>query len=173
VRTQRLFFALWPNDSLRDRLYALVPHALERGSGRRVSRENLHVTLVFLGSVDAKTRTCIEQVASALNGESFTLTFDELGYWPKPRVVWVGASCLPEPLRQLVGELNSQLSVCGIEPEKREYRAHMTLARKVKKWINRGQIDPIDWPVSDFVLVESCTQPSGVTYQVLRSWALN
>lgn len=172
MRTQRLFFALWPNESLRDRLHALTPRALAPGSGRHVRRDNLHITLVFLGSVDLKTRECVENVASALDCESFTLSLDELGYWPKPRILWVGASRLPEQLRRLVETLNEQLIACGPNPEKRPYRAHMTLARKVKKHPRADAIAPIDWHVDHFVLVESHTRPNGVSYQVLRSWAL-
>ena len=45
---QRLFFALWPDEDARERLATV---ARDDSTGRWVSRDNLHVTLAFLGAV--------------------------------------------------------------------------------------------------------------------------
>ena len=166
---QRLFFALWPDEGTRERLAML---AVDDIAGRRASRDNLHVTLAFLGSVDKHLRSCAEHVASQVRAQSFTLHLDEVGYWRKPRILWVGASRLPSPLVQLLSSLNDGLSRCGFKPERREYRAHVTLARKVRKPIAHRNIDPIPWPIDSFVLVESRTLPAGASYQVSRTWSL-
>ena len=60
---QRLFFALWPDEGTRERLATL---ALDDITVRWVSRDNLHVTLAFLGSVDKHARSCVEHVASQI-----------------------------------------------------------------------------------------------------------
>ncbi|MEE9595273.1 MAG: RNA 2',3'-cyclic phosphodiesterase [Acidiferrobacterales bacterium] len=166
---QRLFFALWPDEDTRERLATL---ALDDITGRRVSRDNLHVTLAFLGAVDKHARSCVEHVASQVRAPSFTLHMDDVGYWRKPRILWVRASRLPSPLVQLLSSLNDGLSTCGFKPERREYRAHVTLARKVHKSIAHRSIDSILWPINSFVLVESRTLPAGASYQVLRTWSL-
>lgn len=166
---QRLFFALWPDEDTRERFATL---ALDDITGRRVSRDNLHVTLAFLGAVDKHVRSCVEHVASQVRAPSFTLHLDDVGYWRKPRILWVRASRLPSPLVQLLSSLNDGLSTCGFKPERREYRAHITLARKVHKPIAHRSIDPIRWPIDSFVLVESRTLPAGARYQVLRTWSL-
>ena len=58
-------------------------------------------------------------------------------------------------------------------PETREYRAHITLARKVKRGPRQPQpVQTISWKVDRFVLVESVPEPRGVRYEVLRSWTL-
>ena len=166
---QRLFFALWPDEGTRERLVTL---AVDDITGRWVSGDNLHVTLAFLGSVDKHVRACAEHVASQVRAQSFTLHLDEIGYWRKPRILWVGASQLPLPLVQLLSSLNEGLSTCGFKPEQREYRAHVTLTRKVHKPIAHRSIDPIPWPIDSFVLVESRTLLAGASYQVLRTWSL-
>ncbi len=171
TRAQRLFFALWPDDNVRERLYKLMQQTLEMGKARQVSRDNLHATLVFLGACDSTTRQCLEQMASAVQAAPFTLTLDRLVYRSKTRILWVGASQLPESLRLLVDFLNSHLVACGLRAETREYHAHVTLARKVRKG-RTIPINPIDWHVERFVLVESRTYPDGAAYQILRSWAL-
>jgi 2'-5' RNA ligase len=33
-------------------------------------------------------------------------------------------------------------------------------------------MEPIDWSISDFCLVESVTDDSGASYQILRRWPL-
>ena len=166
---QRLFFALWPDEGTRERLATL---AVDDITDRWVSGDNLHVTLAFLGSVDKHVRACAEHVASQVKAQSFMLHLDEIGYWRKPRVLWVGASRLPSPLVQLLSSLNEGLSTCGFKPERREYRAHVTLTRKVHKPIAHRSIDPIPWPIDSFVLVESRTLLAGASYQVLRTWFL-
>lgn len=169
AKSKRLFFALWPDAGTRERLAALIPNDT---AGRWVSRDNLHVTLVFLGAVDKRVRSCVEHVASQANAQSFTLYLDEMGYWRKPRIVWVGASQLPSPLAQLLSGLNEGLSTCGFESERREYRAHVTLARKVQRPIAHRRIDPIPWSIDSFALVESQTLPAGASYRVSKTWPL-
>ncbi len=167
---QRLFLALWPEQRLRDDLYALTPKAL---SGRRVPRENLHVTLVFLGTVDADMRARVVRVASGIRARRFTLTFDQLVFRPRQRLLWVGASCVPQPLAALVDSVNEGLSACGLVPEKRPFSAHVTLARKVSKKIKNASIEPMNWNVERFVLVESSTHPAGAIYSIVQGWELN
>ncbi|MFQ5935494.1 MAG: RNA 2',3'-cyclic phosphodiesterase [Acidiferrobacterales bacterium] len=171
-RQQRLFLALWPDEDVRTQLEAIAPKVLAAGVGRRVKRENLHATLIFLGSVTAETRTCIEQVAAGIKTRPFSLVLDQAGYWAKPRLAWVEASQLPEPLIRLVADLKAGLDTCGLMLERREYRAHVTLARKVRRGTKAAAIGPIEWRIDSFVLVESHTRPAGVTYEVLRSWRL-
>lgn len=168
---QRLFFALWPNDELRDQLYGLGQRSLP-GIGRLVKRENLHITLIFLGSVDNTLRACAERVAARVKIPPFKLELDKVGYWPRARVVWAGASREPAALLGLMRHLTTGLEGCGFQAEGRPYRAHVTLARKVARRIQPSSHSPIVWSTKDFHLVESCTYPQGVQYRVVASWPL-
>lgn len=168
---QRLFLALWPDDDVRSRLAALIPTILRAGDGRAVKQENLHATLFFLGPTEGRTRECVERMASALEGGTFSLMLDRVEHRPKQGIVWAAAA-VPEPLAALVDGLRRALLECGVQAETREYRAHVTLARKVRRAANVGAIEPIAWHVDGFVLVESRTYPSGASYQILRSWPL-
>ncbi len=168
---KRLFFALWPDDEVRAALAALWQrHTVQRG--KPVRPENLHITLVFLGPVDDERRSCLESAAGELGGEPFTLVLDQLSWWSRPRVMWVGPSQMAPALPSLVGDLKLACEGCGFEPERRPYRAHMTLARKVPHARVPPQIEPIAWHVGSFALVESKTLPAGAEYSVLRTWAL-
>ncbi len=170
--TQRLFFALWPDDGLRDRTGQLARDHLH-GCGRRVRRENLHITLVFLGAVDGPRRACVEAAGDSIRGQPFTLELDRITWWSRPRVLFAGCSEIPPALLDLVGELKRGCQGCGFEPERRPYRAHLTLARKVAVGQPSTTVEAMPWHVRDFCLVESRTLTTGAEYSVLRMWPLS
>jgi 2'-5' RNA ligase len=172
VETQRLFFALWPEPELQQRLAQAAAVLLPAGAGRRVRPENLHCTLVFLGGVDAAQRLCVEAAASALRAQPFTLVLDRFGYFHRPQVAWLGCQALPPALAALVGELGRGCEPCGFPPERRPYAVHLTVARKVARDPGRPLLLPIAWKVERFALVESLNTDDGVHYQPLRFWDL-
>ena len=169
---RRLFFALWPDDALRREMGRLLGKAVGRDGGRPVPAENLHNTLKFLGSVTPEQLTCIRQVAEGVRAGPFTLSLDRLGHFPRPRVIWLGASQLPAALRELVQQLERGLAGCGFPTERRPYQAHVTLMRKARQPPREETCQPLSWQVADFVLVESQTLPSGAEYQVIGRWPL-
>ena len=70
MSSQRYFFALWPDEAVRDRLSALA-HASQSGEGRRHSADDLHITLVFLGQIAPAQLRCVEDVADTVRGSIF------------------------------------------------------------------------------------------------------
>jgi len=170
--TQRLFFALWPDDALREELHRLARKVARVGGGKPMAVENLHITLAFLGSIAPDTRQCLENIASSLQIPTFTLVLNQVGYWPRPRVIWFGAGETPMPLRQLAQGLNSGLAVCGLTPETRPFATHLTVMRKASRGPDQTVIPPLSWEVDNFVLVQSLTLPEGAQYRVLRRWSL-
>jgi len=166
--TQRLFFALWPDDAVRERLVA----ASRQWSRHPVPEHNLHMTLVFLGDCTAAQRACYCAAAAGVAGAPFTLALNFLGGRARSGIQWLGSSETPAALLQLVRELSRALLACGFEPEKRRFLPHVTLSRKVRKPIVKAGLDALLWAVSDFALVESVPEPGGVRYQVLERWPL-
>ena len=168
---QRLFFALWPDHSVRSKLNHLVRELPEHG-GRQHQPNDLHITLVFLGPVAPEQCACIEQVGDEVQIDPFMLYLDQVDYWPRPRILCLGASDLPAPLISLVQNLQSGLVGCGFEPEKKPYRPHVTLARKARQKHTFNLDSPIEWPVSEFVLAGSSTGEGPPRYQVMKRWSL-
>ena len=154
-------------------MYRLAGNALRGDAGRRVVPENIHLTLAFLGSVDSSFRECAEQAATAIRAAPFTLMLERMGHWPKSGILWVGPSRTPQPLLDLVKNLNTGLAGCGYEAEKRPYAAHLTLARKVRLRRDIHSIESRAWEINQFHLVQSHTHADGARYEIIRSWSLN
>ncbi|NIR61028.1 MAG: RNA 2',3'-cyclic phosphodiesterase [Gammaproteobacteria bacterium] len=171
----RLFFALWPDPTVRAALEGLGREAPGGSRGRRIAAPNLHLTLVFLGWSDAELQACAERVAGTAAGETgvgpFTLELDRVGHFRRTQVLWVGASRTPPPLAELVGALNRGLEGCGVPPPGRAFRPHVTVARKVRR-AQPVEIDPVPWRVERFSLVRSTLHPEGARYEVLAEWPL-
>ena len=168
---ERLFFALWPDDPVRERL-AMVESELPSRHGKWVHPEDRHITLVFLGDVDPDQRPCIEQAADRVHGTPFHLEIDQIGYWRRPRILGCGPTHPPESLQRLVDDLQRELSICGFRPETRPYSPHITLARKARQVRFRWLDEPLPWPVREFVLVASQLGGEPPRYRVLRRWPL-
>lgn len=170
---RRLFFALWPDEAVRSDLIDLQKR-LAPGIGRLVSGANLHITLVFLGATTVARQLCIEESLAGRDRPEFSLQLDQLGYWRKPQVLWVGSATVPPPLSALTQQLRDVVAHCGCEVDTRPFQAHLTLCRKVRKPPrDLPAMVPIPWPVNSFALVESVTAASGVCYNVLQTWTLS
>jgi 2'-5' RNA ligase len=173
VRAHRIFFALWPDDALRQQLKQTLTPLLANHKARRVPVHNWHITLAFLGNVTQQNYECAQLRANEVVGSTFDLTLDQFGYWPRPRVVWLGSSTLPDPLHALVSNLNSALQLCDYTPEHRIYSPHLTLLRKANHGLEVDTVEPIHWHIDHFVLVESVQTKSGSLYQVVKRWPLS
>jgi 2'-5' RNA ligase len=164
----RLFLALWPGEEERRRLAELAQLI---SGGRPVKPANMHLTLVFLGDTHAERLLCYEYALSDFTMPSLTLTLDHFGYWPKPRILWLGPSVTPLALKELVIDLNQRLEGCEFTPERRPFSPHITLARKFPGPAPDHLLpEPIHWAVNHIALVESVKQTDSTHYQVLRRW---
>lgn len=172
ARTSRLFFAIWPEDALRERVLALS--APWRGAlrCRWTPPEKLHLTLAFLGDVMADRRPELEAVGASLRlSAPCRLRFDRLELWPRPQVLCLVGEA-PESLRELVAELNRSLAAAGFATERRPYRPHLTLARHLRRMPEATAFEPIGWQASSLRLVESRPELPGAPYFSLKSWDL-
>jgi len=168
--TERLFFALWPGSEQQKAWAAMANELLPTGVGRLVSATNLHMTLLYVGTVAADRRKGLEVMAAETCFAPFVLRLDKLGYWRKPRVLWWGPTQTPEALLGLVQSLRAGAGRCGIEVDSRPYKAHMTMARKVVREPEHVVVQPCDWAVDHFALVRSVSSPAGVRYEPLQQW---
>lgn len=168
----RLFFALWPDETVRRTLGALALEAQAHCGGRATTLEKIHLTLFFIGDVARSRIAALQLAASALDTTPFELVLDRLGYWRHNRIAWAGASKCPRALDLLASGLRDALGRAGVKGEDRPYVPHMTLVRNAERPPAAAAVGPCSWRAREFVLVESVSVVGGVRYDVRSRWTL-
>jgi 2'-5' RNA ligase len=178
MAVMRLFVALALPEPVADALLSLengVPGA------RWQTREQLHLTLRFIGEVDGARLADIADALSQVAAPPFTLTLKGVGCFggDRPRALWTGAA-EAEPLCRLNRKIESVLQRLGLAPDARKFSPHVTLARL--KGTPRGAATDFladralfaapPFPVTSFALYSSLTAPAGSRYTVERKYPL-
>lgn len=137
----KLFFAIEPDDPCRSELLRLQAalRAATCGEGAEPPpgitwspREQLHVTLQYLGTVVDPAPVVAAARAAFAGHAPFELGLGALGSFgdSAPRVVWAGlAGEGTARLQALQVALAARLAPLGLVPDQDEYRPHFTLAR--------------------------------------------
>ena len=145
--------------------------------------DSIHLTLRFLGAVDAGIDVAARRGwAEAIRGHGpFDLKLESIGCFPergRPRILWAGLE--PDPaLTALVDSLERTARRLGFEPETREFRPHLTLARARRgepSKLPKGSSTPLAAPpfaVSEVILFQSVLHPSGARYTALERYCLD
>lgn len=136
-------------------------------TGRRTPTENVHITLAFLGRVDAGQFDAIVAAARGVQARRFMLRLDEPGYWTHNHIGWLGATQVPEELKTMVAELRAALVHAGVGFDPKPFVPHVTLVRNARPpkedW---PTLNPVEWPVNGFALVSSERDESGPYYRI-------
>jgi len=75
--SRRLFLACWPDQTLQDLLDSLAQRLQKKHGGRKTVRENIHLTLIFLGQVQPHKEQQLRQQLRTLDVKQFDLELDE------------------------------------------------------------------------------------------------
>lgn len=138
-----------------------------------VAIKNLHITSVFLGQVTEQQLGKLCQSIDELTLQKFELTFDQLGYWAKPKILWLGCSQVNSIVQKANQKLTSLSVQAGIAVQKRDYIAHITLVRKNTTNPPAPIIEPnFHCEMEQLHLFESLSGKHGVQYPIRRSWDL-
>jgi RNA 2',3'-cyclic 3'-phosphodiesterase len=174
ITKHRLFFALWPADALRVEIEQSTRELVHHAGGRAVATANLHVTLVFLGSVPVTAMDEIVATAGAIRVPAFALDFDRAEIWSRSQVLVLTTRETPRSLQSLVDGLQIRSLQSKVSREDQEYRAHITLAREVdrRRRVDMPSVSSIHWIARDFALIESRPGANGSNYTVLHRWPL-
>ncbi|MFT6925118.1 MAG: 2'-5' RNA ligase [Psychromonas sp.] len=171
--TKRLFLGIALNKQQTQQLCEL--QANFDSTVRLVSATNLHMTLVFLGQVDAETELQLEQQISLMFKPKFTLSLDTLDHWARPKVLCLTGQCDDPVLLTLAKNCAALLSQHQLHDEKHPFTPHITLARKAKHLpenMPTMTIKPLLLAPTAIHLFHSQSTTEGVKYQILRSWDL-
>ena len=137
--TQRLFIALELPEAAIDEIGTFI-NSMPTMAGQNVRwtpRENVHLTLLFLGDTPISMIDKIEEQikAAAVNTSPFTLRLGDTGAFPSfhsPKILWVGLAGEVRKLVQLQGRIEGEMRSIGFEPEHRPFRPHITVGRTAR-----------------------------------------
>jgi 2'-5' RNA ligase len=128
----RLFFSIEFSEPVKDALCEAIERirtCCEQGSF--TARENLHLTLVFLGEVSSASLPAVKEAMEEVNVAGFPLQIGGIGCFHQRSgsLYWAGVEA-SAPLCALYESLCEALRKRGFAIEKRDYRPHISLVRR-------------------------------------------
>jgi 2'-5' RNA ligase len=176
----RLFIALDLPDQVNE---ALANICFGIPGAKWVPKDQMHLTLRFIGDADDAMLSDITEILEDVNNSGFSLTLKGVGYFPprrKPNVLWVGIEP-SEQLAELKDSIENLLEELGLPGEERKYHAHVTLARlrheapldKITGFLSAYGLFKIEAvPVTEFHLYSSILTGDGAVHTKEASFPL-
>jgi 2'-5' RNA ligase len=183
----RLFVAITPDASSRAVLARSAELVRAKGlpGARVVASEKLHITLHFLGSVDAAK---VDTLVVAYRQAAGLFAPLELELWgagafpsaARAKVIWTGVRRGASALQTLASRVSEVSEKLGITPEPRRFHPHLTLAylkpsSDVSALLHEVDAEqpPVVVVVPEMVLMRSHTDHAGSRYEVLATFPLD
>ncbi|MBO4301265.1 MAG: RNA 2',3'-cyclic phosphodiesterase [Desulfovibrio sp.] len=140
---------------------------------RWVKREQLHITLRFLGEQTRETIERVKRVLTPLSFDPFDVELSYAGAFPNlksPRVLWLSGKRGMGELSHLAEKANRAIDSVGLPCEKRGFKPHLTLARTDGNPFPPALLEKlknpptIGWRCDGFDLMRSRLTPQGAVY---------
>ncbi|MCX6798602.1 MAG: RNA 2',3'-cyclic phosphodiesterase, partial [Candidatus Diapherotrites archaeon] len=123
-KQKRLFFAVNLPEKVKKEISGKLLPLVPAGAWGKVQEQNLHITMLFLGYMDASAVERLQQQASALKStQGFEAELKGVGDF-NGRVLWVGIEKGAHELEQLAEQLQQAV---GAKDER--FHPHITLGR--------------------------------------------
>jgi len=167
----RLFVAIRPPQAIRDLLIDAMDDGPELGW---VGDDNLHLTLRFIGEVERPLANDIADSLARIGFPEFRLQIRGVGRFDRRNggALWAGIEPR-KPVTDLAAKVDRVCVEVGLEPERRAFHPHITLAR----WRRTGReaasafemrnaaLSSPEFAVDRFTLFESHLSRHGAHYQ--------
>jgi 2'-5' RNA ligase len=168
----RLFFALWPSPEVQRSLRNIALQHLGECGGRPMRANTLHMTLLFMGAVKRLQIVELMHAAEKVSPSPFAFKLQQVACWPRNHIGYAAPRNEVEELAWLARLLRQEVEHAGFRFDRKDFVPHVTLLRDIVHPVDPRLIDPIEWQVSEFALVESVLTEHGVRYQKLATWQL-
>lgn len=174
----RLFVAIRPPELIRDLLIDAMDDSPEF---RWQDEEQLHLTLRFIGDVERPVANDIADALSGIRAEPFDLRIGGVGRFEQRSGGALWASVEPKaPLGALAAKVERSCQKIGLEPQRRAFHPHITLARwkgrrtrELQEYLERHRsLSSSPFAVTSFTLFESQLSRHGAHYEEIANYAL-
>jgi 2'-5' RNA ligase len=125
------------------------------GKSNTTDKENLHLTLLFIGELDlVETEKLHHSLSTILNRTSCIKTrFTHIDFFDKGnrKIVWIGVNDEKNTIEKLASQVKDAVDQLHIHVDQRPFKAHITLAREVNE-LDAKNLSTIDIPKNDVLL---------------------
>lgn len=185
----RAFIAIQCPEGLKDSIVEFQKKIEHTGKLKTVERENVHMTLKFLGDVDENKTDDIIKVLDSIakdgKNNKFKINLSGAGVFPNLsyiKVVWVGVSDGSKEILSLQQQIDEKLAPLKFKKEK-DFHPHFTVARvkflspQDKKEIRNALSENSktvfgEFEAESFELMKSELTPEGPIYSVVKRFEL-
>lgn len=178
----RLFIACDIPDSIKESIvHAQISLGKSDDKIKWVEKDNLHLTMKFLGETNKEILEKIKINLSSIKFDIITTSVSGFGFFPRKgniRVIWAGLTNA-DIINNLRKSIDSSLERLKI-PEESKFKAHITLGRvkyiadkerfynDIKKTAEGFRTD--DFIIDKFILKKSTLTPAGPIYTDIESF---
>jgi 2'-5' RNA ligase len=174
----RLFVAIRPPEPIRD---LLIDAMDDSPDFRWQDDEQLHLTLRFVGEVERPVADDLADALGRIHAQPFSVRIAGVGRFEQRNsgALWAGIE--PKaPLTALAAKIERVCQQTGLEPERRAFFPHITLARwkgrrsrEVADFLQRRRgLSSEPFVVAEFILFESRLSRHGAHYEPIADYAL-
>jgi len=174
----RLFVAIRPPEHIRD---LLIDAMDDSADFRWQDEEQLHLTLRFIGEVDRPVADDLAASLSRVQAEPFSIRISGVGRFEQRNAgaLWAGVEP-KEPVAALAAKIERVCQQVGLEPERRAFHPHITLARwkgrrtrEIGDFLQRkAGLASATFEVDRFTLFESHLSRHGAHYEEVAAYPL-
>lgn len=163
----RVFIGLPLCEQARCACRRLVEPMAKDISGRWTLEENWHITLAFVGEIEASHLAQVRQIGSrtAARVTAPELTLEKPGIFGKEHsaILYCGVTS-SYPLEKVHDELIDAFAKAGLPFDPGPFRAHITLARKadVRGGIHARALNAVSWKAGQMTIFQSARDEKGV-----------
>jgi 2'-5' RNA ligase len=175
----RLFVAIRPPETIRD---LVIDEMDESADFRWQDDGQLHLTLRFIGEVERPVADDLAAALGRIAAPKLDLRISGTGRFEQRNsgALWAGVEPKP-PLAALAAKVERICQSAGLEPERRAFHPHITLARwkgrrtrEVQAFLERTRgLASEPWHAEEFILNESRLSRHGAHYEKIESYALS
>jgi 2'-5' RNA ligase len=175
----RLFVAIRPPETIRD---LLIDAMDDSADFRWQDEEQLHLTLRFIGEVERPVADDLADTLGRVRAPRMQLRVAGVGRFEQRNSGALWAAVDPKaPLAALAAKVERTCQSVGLEPERRAFHPHITLARwkgrrtrEVHDFLeSRRGLASEPFPVDRFILFESHLSKHGAHYVEVASYDLD
>ena len=166
----RLFLAIIPDNGIKDELcFAQKRLQLQGVKGNFTTRENIHLTLAFIGEYNDPEH--VSEVLKDVIFEPMRLVTDGFGCFGD--TFWIGIK-EDKGLETNVKRIRKALADNGIPFDRKKFTAHITIARKIRyeKDFPTDAPFPAGMDVTCISLMRSDRGKSGMIYTVVDEYEI-